>query len=347
MLRFILSISCLFVCMGGLFAEENSVTAKAAESQQPASWLEYRNFLQQHGFLGTWEANGTTMEIFEGIPAGIPYTQLTKNQLSQQGTEMQVSHRMETEDGVVISEGGGSVSWNDESDQIEGLVSGFDLGKPYSGKMVLISIDPQAGTERWSYQETSRGKVLNYDVENTQIDANHRKGRITVKATGTSIPTELQRKNPVGEFIAEFNTIGVWEAGLADGTRRRLHTEWILGGRVLQSKNVVIDQEGKETQKNSIMIYWDASRSRVVYVGADETGSSWRGERVSIKVEDGKTIAKTRFQGVTAEGVSTGITMTMTLAGDQLTRVFSEWTFDDGRKVLEQWYEPVVFHRMK
>ena len=89
------------------------------------------------------------------------------------------------------------------------------------------------------------------------------------------------------------------------------------------------------------------SRSRVVYVGADETGSSWRGERVSIKAEDGKTTTKTRFQGVTAEGVSTGITMTMTLEGDQLTRVFSDWTFGDGRQVLEKWYEPVVFRRIK
>ncbi|MDA9858903.1 hypothetical protein N9D23_12345 [Rubripirellula sp.] len=86
------------------------------------------------------------------------------------------------------------------------------------------------------------------------------------------------------------------------------------------------------------------SRKRVVYVGADETGSSWRGDCVSIKAEDGKTTTKTRFQGVTVEGVSTGITMN--LEGDQLTRVFSDWTFGDGRQVLEKWYEPVVFRRI-
>ncbi len=85
----------------------------------------------------------------------------------------------------------------------------------------------------------------------------------------------------------------------------------------------------------------------MVYVGADETGSSWRGDCVSIKAEDGKTTTKTPFQGVTAEGVSTGITMTMTLEGGQLTRVFSDWTFGDGRQVLEKWYEPVVFRRIK
>mgnify|MGYP001133943942 FL=1 len=42
-----------------------------------------------------------------------------------------------------------------------------------------------------------------------------------------------------------------------------------------------------------------------------------------------------------------GLTMTMTLEGDQLTRVFSEWTFDDGRSVLEQWREPLVFRKLK
>ena len=50
---------------------------------------------------------------------------------------------------------------------------------------------------------------------------------------------------------------------------------------------------------------------------------------------------------VNTEGVSMGLTMTMTLEGDQLTRVFSEWTFDDDRSVPEQWREPLVFRKLK
>ena len=88
--------------------------------------------------------------------------------------------------------------------------------------------------------------------------------------------------------------------------------------RMLPSKKME-----KHTQQNTILVYWDASRKRVTQVGTDITGSSWRGEVVSLQVKDDKRISKTRFQGVNAEGVSMGLTMTLTLQGDQLTRVFS------------------------
>lgn len=347
MLRFIFCVSFLCSCVGGLLAEDQLASPKNAGLQKPASWQEYRTFLQQHRFIGTWEATGTTKEIFEGIPAGIAYTQTSNSLLTEQGSEMQLSHRMQTTDGEIISKGGGSVSWNKDSGQIEGLFAGFDTGKPYSGKMTLAGIDAESGTERWTYQETSRGKTQDYNIEIKQINANHRKESITLETTGNTIHSELHRKNPVAEYMASFDTTGVWEANLPDGSQWQIHTEWILDGRALRSKNVAIEKNGEATQQNTILVYWDASRKRVTQVGTDITGSSWRGERVSLQVEDDKRISKTRFQGVNAEGVSMGLTMTLTLQGDQLTRVFSEWTFDDGRSVLEQWREPLVFRKLK
>ncbi|MGI9441208.1 MAG: hypothetical protein ACR2N1_02010 [Rubripirellula sp.] len=347
MLRFIFCVSFLCSCVGGLLAEDQLASHKNAGLQKPASWQEYRTFLQQHRFIGTWEATGTTKEIFEGIPAGIAYTQTSNSLLTEQGSEMQLSHRMQTTDGEIISKGGGSVSWNKDSGQIEGLFAGFDTGKPYSGKMTLAGIDAESGTERWTYQETSRGKTQDYNIEIKQINANQRKESITLETTGNTIHSELHRKNPVAEYMASFDTTGVWEANLPDGSQWQIHTEWILDGRALRSKNVAIEKNGKATQKNTILFYWDASRKRVTQVGTDITGSSWRGERVSLQVEDDKRISRTRFQGVNAEGVSMGLTMTLTLQGDQLTRVFSEWTFDDGRSVLEQWREPLVFRKLK
>lgn len=338
-----------FICTltAVLLADEQVAKQKNSGMQQPASWHEYRAFLHQHGFIGTWETTGTTKEIFEGIPAGITFTQTSNTRLVKSGNELQINHRMETVDGKIISIGGGSISWNANSSQIEGLVSGFDTGKPYSGKMILAGIDAESGTERWNYQENSRGIEQDYIIELTQTDPNHRKESITLQATGNSIHSELTRRNPVAEYMAAFDTTGVWEAQLPDGSRWQIHTEWILDGRALQSKNVAIDDSGKATQKNTILVYWDASRNRVAQVGTDETGSSWRGERVSIKKEHDKSITKTRFQGVNPAGVSMGLTMTLTLQEDQLTRVFSEWTFDDGRSIPEQWREPLVFRKLK
>ena len=347
MLRLILCVSCLCSCMAGLFAEDQLPNPDHTGFKKPASWQEYRTFLQQHGFIGVWETAGTTKDIFEGIPAGIAYTQTSNSQLTEQGTEMQLSHRMQTADGEIISNGGGSISWNNNSSQITGLVSGFDTGKPYFGELTLAGIDTETGTERWTYQETSRGKTQDYTIEITQTDANHRKESITLQATGNTLHSELQRRNPVAEYMADFDTTGVWEAQLPDGSRWQIHTEWILGGRAVKSKNVAIDKHGNATQKNTILVYWDASRKRVAQVGTDITGSSWRGERVSLEVEDDKSISRTRFQGVNASGISMGLTMTMTLEGNQLTRVFSEWTFDDGRSPLEQHREPVVFRKLK
>ena len=318
----------------------------STELQSPESWKQFFSFRMNGNFPGTWLSEGETQALWAGIPAGVSYQTTGKCQISHAGNGFQESHEMKTADGKILSRGSSHIFWDEESSQVKGHSSGFDGGKPYSGTLTLIGIDQAAGVEKWSYRETSRGTTEDYVIQRTSKDSNLQETIFSCPGKGTEWKDQSHRRNPVAEHFSQFDIMGVWEAKLPNGSRWQFRNEWALGGRVVRGANVQVETDEEELQVNTHLIYWDASRGRLVFQGVGETGASWRGEIVSLSQEGDTSTRVTRYRGVTETGVSMAGTLTMKLKGDQLTRIFSDFSFGDGRVVPDEVYQPLEFQRV-
>lgn len=154
-----------------------------AQEKKPESWQEFIAFHQTIGSFGTFTTESETKDLWEGIDAGQKYTGTDTLQLAADGKSIHSSHRMETENGDVISLGVGMSYWDARTKTIKSSNSGFDQGKLYTGSSELQSIDLDKKTIKWLYTETSQGKTTRYKSEFTQVSPNRTK-RVVQKESG-------------------------------------------------------------------------------------------------------------------------------------------------------------------
>ena len=126
----------------------------------PTSWKKFLSFKRKQKSFGVWSNEGKTTDIWEGIPAGLDYSNTFTSQLSADGTKILTSHIMQTADGTVLSTGSGMETWDPKRKKIVSSSAGFDGGKFYSGSAELIGVDE--GEDRWKYTESISGKT--YEV---------------------------------------------------------------------------------------------------------------------------------------------------------------------------------------
>ena len=134
-----------FLSIERSFGDDESLQLKA-----PASWQEFVKFRVASDSLGVWVSSGETQAMWEGIPAGIDYSETNSWELANGGNRIESSHHMKSVDGDVITSGAGYSFWDEEHRQVKLMYSGFDTGKPFSGISTLMGIDKKTGTERWS-----------------------------------------------------------------------------------------------------------------------------------------------------------------------------------------------------
>ena len=99
-----------------------------AQEKKPASWEEFVQFNQSIGAFGTFTTEGETKDLWEGIKAGQKYVATQIYQLTEDRKSIQASHRMETENGEVISVGVGIQYWDARTNAVLSSYSGFDHG---------------------------------------------------------------------------------------------------------------------------------------------------------------------------------------------------------------------------
>jgi len=132
------------------------------QESKPASWDEFMDFHVTSGAFGTFQAEGVTKGMWEGIEAGQKYTATYTLEPDVNGKSIHTSHRMETEGGDVISIGAGLQYWDAKSESVLASYSGFDQGSLFTGSSVLKTFDPKAARIEWIYTEVSHGKTTEY-----------------------------------------------------------------------------------------------------------------------------------------------------------------------------------------
>lgn len=182
----------MFLCLAiqiTCFGQQRSM----AQEKKPASWKEFVQFNQSTRTFGTFVTEGETKDLWEGIKAGQKYIGTQTYQLSADGKSIQSSHRMETENGEVISLGVGIQYWDAKTNAVLSSYSGFDHGKLFTGFSELISIDVDKKTMKWIYTENSQGKTTRYKQQATTVSANEKK-QVNQKESGGEAWEETLRR---------------------------------------------------------------------------------------------------------------------------------------------------------
>ena len=163
------------------------VSVQANELKMPESMAQYVEYHLDGEDLGEWVNHGTTKAMWEGIPAGIKYTNRSVFELTEDRSQFRRAYAMKTEEGKVISTGTSMTYWDEKLGHPVQANSGYDMGKPYSGTAILEGLNED--TISWKYTETSQGKTTTYLVSQKRVDANTRIETVK-KADGSSSPWE-------------------------------------------------------------------------------------------------------------------------------------------------------------
>ena len=206
-------------------AQDKTKSPEANELKTPDSWGE---FVQSTVTLGSWKAKGVTEPIWEGIPGGLAYTSTEHWQVDETRKRIIQRHVIRTDDGKIISTGGGSIYWDDEKNKVVADVSGFDTGKPYYGHSIYLGFDPATKTENWSQTETSRGTTRDYTIQRTLKNNNAITSTFQPNEGGDPWIVEAKRVNPLADALADVDFFGTWTLEIDGKVVQREHIEPIL-----------------------------------------------------------------------------------------------------------------------
>ena len=190
----------MFLCLAIqiiCFGQQHSL----AQEKKPASWEEFVQFNQSIGAFGTFTTEGETKDLWEGIKAGQKYIATQIYQLTEDRKSIQASHRMETENGEVISVGVGIQYWDARTNAVLSSYSGFDHGKLFTGSSELKSIDADKKTIKWIYTENSQGKTTRYKQQATSVSANEKKQINQKESGGEAWEETLSRLNSPRQLV--------------------------------------------------------------------------------------------------------------------------------------------------
>ena len=311
-------VVCASFSVGLLIAQDSD---DGSEFAAPASWTEY---LDKTVTLGTWVSEGKTQAMWEGIPAGLKYSDVFYWEISDAGDRVNQNHLMKTDEGKVISSGAGYCYWDAETEKVLGVYSGFDTGKPFSGVATLLGINQETQTERWRWVETSRGKTTEYIIDRTSKTANEMSDSSKAAAGGDPWEVTRKRLNRLAAVTQLFDMNGTWVRETPSGNRQVSTATLALDGRALFWKDTRVEADGTSTETGGFVLYWDASKKRVRLHGLNQTGFSWQGELISLTaVEDSVTMVS-RFSGSGRDGVTFSGIATRVLKGDTMTRKFTD-----------------------
>jgi hypothetical protein len=317
--------------------------AAPVSAQLPSSWQEFVDFHVQGGDLGTWTGGGKTEAMWEGIPAGLEYTFVEEQTLTDDGRTMQRHHMMRTEDGRVISVGSGITYWDAESGTVKSSYSGYDTGEPFWGTSTLLGLD--ANGARWEYTETTRGKTTEYLTERRRTGTNERADIVRKAAGGDPWTTTLTRANPMAAVTARFDVAGTWEWELSDGSRRVMTMTPGLDGRTIFSQDRTIRSDGSSEEFAGGAMWWDGGRDTLCFHYLNNTGMSVMGEMISLSYERGVATMVSRHRGTNANGRTIAVTLTRVIDGDTMTTTYSDFSME-GTTSTPAWVDvPTVFRR--
>ena len=328
-------------------ADEKKKTASPETFKAPESWKEFLEFRAGSGSLGTWHSKGKTEGIWEGIPAGVNYTNVEEWQLINGGRNVRATHHMTTTDGKVISTGSGYSFWDAKEKVVKQSYSGFDTGKPFSGVSTLLGLHAASNRERWKYVETSRGKTTEYVIERSVKNSNERMNSYRPVAGGKPWNVISKRSNPLASVTKRFNILGTWESKNPDGTRFIVSFTSGLDGRAIFGQNKLVHTDGRVEQLASHAMFWNTVRGGVHVRGINKMGFFWSGDMVAFTSKEGEARLVIRGRGVNSQGATGAVTVTRVVKGDTMTVTFSQVILSD-RDDQPSWAGvPQTFQRLK
>ena len=296
----------------------------------PKSWLDYLNATNT---LGSWVGEGKTQAMWEGVPAGLEYSLIQTRKLAEDGTRIQIRHRMETVDGKVISSGGGDLAWDDQAGKIVFTGSGFDTGKPYFGTAVLVGLDPSNRRELWKHTETSRGITAEYHMEVATDGGNQFIERWQKVGEDDEWTLELSRQNPLADITRLYDISGTWNRMSAGGGQVVVTARLTLDGRALMVDEAIKKDDGSLEPRSGYVMSWDPLTKNVVIRGLNRQGFTWNAQMVSLTVDGDAVTMVSSFSGASDQGGTVRGTMTRVLTGDTLTQKVTDVVFSNRRDV--------------
>ena len=193
-----------FCCAAVVTGAENADAPATPHFVKPSSWEEFVAYQKQVGDFGTFQTQGKTVKLWEGIPGGLDYTARYGTRLAHDGQAIITSHFMATSTGQVISTGSGVNYWDAESKSVKSSYSGFDQGQLFTGHSTLVGIDKKNRIIKWHYTETSRGKTTEYFQTAQQI-GNNRRLQTAQKVSGGDPWSEETIRENVSEAASATN----------------------------------------------------------------------------------------------------------------------------------------------
>ena len=343
-----------FVCVastafaGSPATEPTAPAAFAAQDAPmtlPSSWKEFVAARLEMGDFGDWSTSGTTEAMWEGIHSGLKYTNTDRSELSSDGSYISMSNMMRTEDGKVMSIGGGIIYWDAKSKKVIGSYSGFDFGKPFSGPQALVGMNGMG--EKWNYVETSKGKTTSY-VSTRMFTGFNTKSNSVQRSDGSGPKqtTTMTRSNPMDHFKQHFDVAGTWEQKIDGGMTMMTTSTWGLDGRGLFSKEGMKFPDGTIAETGGSAMWWDAATGTVRSHYLNNVGITVMGEVTSFTVDGDTATMVTMNTGSNSAGQSLTTTITQVLKGDTLTVTFSDMRMN-GMPSTPKWAEkPMVTTRV-
>jgi hypothetical protein len=333
---------------GSPAAEPSTPTAVASQEAPmslPASWEEFVASRMEMGNFGDWTTTGTTEAMWEGIPSGLKYTSTESTQLSSDGSYMTASHIMRTDDGKVMSIGGGIICWDAQGKKVIGSYSGFDFGTPFSGPRTLLGMNGMG--EKWNYVETSGGKTTSYVSTtmftgfNTQSNSVQRRD-----GSGPKQSTTMTRANAMDHIKKYFDVAGTWEQKTENGMTMVTTSTWGFDGRGLFSTEGMRLPDGSIVETGESAMWWDGLTSSFRTHYLNNVGIVVMGEVTSFTVDGDTTTMVVMTTGSNAAEQAITAAMTQVLKGETLTVTFSDMRVN-GRPMTPKWAEkPMVTRRV-
>jgi len=208
--------------------------------KKPSSWNQYLDSVVESGDLGTWRYSGVTKDLWAGIPAGIRYVGNETRDISHDKKKLLIAHEMITEDGKMLSIGGGFVGWDPVAKRIYSFYSGYDGGKPFWGPRELVGFSSKG--EVWKYTETSRGDT--YET------------RIVYKRTSKNSRTNIYKKTDGTGEVIEDNLRKVISADIAGTEGEKKVKQLILDDNAYALKN--LKDKAKTISEIGSLEFWSS-----------------------------------------------------------------------------------------
>ena len=319
----------LAISVGGLPTGDlgPEVPVSNQQASLPSSWEDFATRYAMQGHLGIWTVKGETKDMWVGIPAGLKYTETSRESFAGDGRSIFGSYSMILDDGTVISTGTGVLSWDDKSGTVLRTNSGFDMGKPYAGISTLKAMDDESIT--WEYVEKTQGQSTRYENTMRRVGANQMQGSVRRLPDGKPWESVRLRHNPLRDLLQEFDIVGRWEVDTPAGDKNIVVNRLQLDDRILVTQEMRKEADGTMVPTGTGAMWWDNESDgvRLHYLGAD--GLSVMGEMISLKRSGDAVTMVLRYRGANPGGAAVSTTITRVVKGDTMVSTFSDFSSAD------------------